>query len=175
MATEATGIPRKQKAKEPKLIVWKDAYKVGVAKLDNQHMKIIDTINTIYDYQQNKAVSRCLDGILKDLLMYTKTHFADEERLLRQVNYPEFQEHKKHHDSMAQQIQAIREEYLHSHENLSGDVIDFFKIWWLNHIQINDRDCAKYLKRPTVRDQSAWLAVTGEYFGQRQCGEQSMM
>jgi hemerythrin len=108
-------------------------------------MKIIHILNDIYDYQKDKTIPLDLENILNDLLTYTKTHFADEEGLLRLVDFPRFNEHKVLHDRMAQQTQALREEYLKCHEDLSWELMGSLKDWWLNHIQSDDKRYVPYL------------------------------
>lgn len=129
-----------------KFIVWEDSYSVGVTKLDNQHRKIIGLINEIYDYLQGRTALLDQDRILDDLLTYTRNHFADEEDLLRIAKYPEYLEHKKHHDWMMQRTRAIRSEYLDKREDLSWELMDFLKKWWLSHIQSTDARYVQYVK-----------------------------
>jgi hemerythrin-like metal-binding protein len=141
----AINASRDQLESETKFIVWKNEYSVGVTKLNNQHMKIIHILNDIYDYQKKKTISLDLENILNELLTYTKTHFTDEENLLRLVEYPDFVEHKKHHEWMAQKAQVIRDDYLKCREDLSWELMDFLKKWWLNHILNIDMRYVPYL------------------------------
>lgn len=129
-----------------KFIVWQDSYSVGVPKLDSQHKKIIDLINEVYDYLQGRTGLLDLGRILDDLSTYTQNHFADEEHLLRLAKYPEYEEHKKHHDWMMQRTRSIRSEYREKREDLSWELMDFLKKWWLSHIQSNDARYVPYVK-----------------------------
>ncbi|AAR33590.1 hemerythrin family protein [Geobacter sulfurreducens] len=145
MGTADSSASNSNKASQ-KFIVWQDSYSVGVPKLDGQHKKIIDLINEVYDYLQGRTGLLDLGRILDDLSTYTQNHFADEEQLLRLAKYPEYEEHKKHHDWMMQRTRSIRSEYREKREDLSWELMDFLKKWWLSHIQSNDARYVPYVK-----------------------------
>lgn len=145
MKTAATEAPRDLAEAETKFIVWKTEYSVGVKKLDNQHMKIIQILNDMYDCQRDKTGALDPESILNDLLTCTRTHFADEEGLLRLVGYPTFTEHKELHDRMAHQTQDLYGDFLKSRDDLSPELLTSLKEWWLDHIRNDDKRYVPYL------------------------------
>lgn len=136
---------REQPEDETQFIAWKHEYSVGVKKLDKQHMKIINILNDIHNYRKEKAGPLDLENILNDLLLYTRTHFADEEGLLRLVGYPKFTEHQEVHYGMAQKTQAICEAGLDDRDDLSLELLTFLRNWWVDHLENEDRRYVPYL------------------------------
>ena len=63
-------------------IKGKGEFSVGDEKLDSQHHKIIEIINTLYIAIQEKE-SSTINSVLSELHEYTKTHFVYEENLMK--------------------------------------------------------------------------------------------
>ena len=64
------------------LFVWEDKYKVGVKEFDEQHKKLIELINKLYDAMKQGHGKDVLKSIVNDLFEYTKYHFETEEKIL---------------------------------------------------------------------------------------------
>ena len=126
-------------------IVWKDFYSVNDPSLDAQHRQIIESINELYDAWESPEAAAATKRVLERLVQYTHTHFDHEEKVMREVGYPEseFEAHKALHDAMRQRTIGLR-------TNLTlvtaRDVLVFLKDWWLNHIQGEDKKYAGYMQ-----------------------------
>ena len=99
------------KQAEQDILVWKEEYSVGIKMLDDDHKKLIDLLNqfkTAYDYQTSESFER---HTLDSLVDYTKLHFAREEKLMEQHNYPDIIEHKKQHAQMIAQVDSFVTKY----------------------------------------------------------------
>lgn len=77
------------------LITWNENYSVKVKQFDDQHKKLIDMINELHDAMKVGKGKDVMEKILAGLIQYTVTHFANEERLMKQHNYPDYEQHKK--------------------------------------------------------------------------------
>lgn len=70
------------------LIKWTENLSVGVKELDNEHKKLIDLLNQLYTGMKNREENKVIKSILDDLVNYTLSHFAHEEKYFKQYNYP---------------------------------------------------------------------------------------
>ncbi|GAA3915890.1 bacteriohemerythrin [Litoribacillus peritrichatus] len=126
-------------------IVWKDEYSVGIEVLDNDHKKLIYLLNqfqTAYDYYTDAEFER---QALEELVAYTRFHFEREEGFMKQSGYPDFENHKKQHESMILQVESFVEKYKREgHESLN-EVSQFLTNWLLNHINGTDKLYSKHL------------------------------
>jgi len=61
---------------------WSESYSTGIATIDLQHKKIVSFLNELYEAMQNGQGKDVVGKVLADLVIYTKTHFAAEERLM---------------------------------------------------------------------------------------------
>ncbi len=126
-------------------IVWKDEYSVGVEVLDNDHKKLINLLNqfkTAYDYYTDAEFER---QALEELVAYTKFHFEREESFMKQANYPEFENHKRQHESMILQVESFVEKYKREGHDSLIEVSDFLTNWLLNHINRTDKLYSNHL------------------------------
>ena len=125
-------------------IAWKDYYNVGDDSIDQQHKQIIEMINDLYRATQLKDDRQVLKPILRELVQYTIQHFENEEKLMRECNYPGLADHKVLHDRMRQRTVGLSDNVA----SITGrDLLGFLKEWWCNHIQDHDKKYAPYLKK----------------------------
>jgi hemerythrin-like metal-binding protein len=61
---------------------WTDEYSVGVKKFDLQHQQLFFYISELNDAMVSQLDHKMIADILKGLIQYTKSHFAEEEEQL---------------------------------------------------------------------------------------------
>ena len=105
--------------------------------MDREHKRMVEIINDLYGAMRhgkgNEAIGRILDGLVE----YTQTHFAHEERFMKERGYTAYEEHKREHDTLTGQVLEIQAKY-RSGGVLSLEVMSFVKEWLVNHIQGSD-------------------------------------
>ena len=122
------------------LMEWSDRLSVGVAQFDTEHKRLIVLTNDLLDAVQAGRGRDALGRTLDELIDYTKTHFANEEHLLKKFGDPNFETHKKEHEALAKQVIEIQRKY-HAGATamLSMEVMSFLKNWLVKHIQGTDK------------------------------------
>lgn len=133
------------------LIDWNSSYSVNVKEIDDQHKKLIDLINKLYDEMKSGHGKEALSGVLKELVDYTKYHFQAEEKLLSKNNYPNFAAHKKEHEELTKKVEEINEKIASGKMVISSNVLTFLKDWLNNHILVEDKGYSKYLNEKGVK------------------------
>lgn len=129
---------------------WEKIYSVNVEELDNQHKKIFDIINLIYELK-NEGIS--LDKskeIINDLKNYGNFHLATEEKYFKDFNYPEADAHIIQHDNYREKILEIENKNLENKEFFK-ELSTFLRIWWLNHIQSVDQEYSEFFNEKGFR------------------------
>lgn len=132
------------------LIQWSDEFSVKVTKFDTQHKRLIELINELHDAMKVGKGSQVLQKILNDLTMYTKTHFADEEALMKQHNYPGYTIQKLQHDKFVQELQELQEKLKNNVTTVTMDVMNFLKTWLTNHIQKTDKAYSSFFSSKNI-------------------------
>jgi len=131
-------------------IAWNDLYSVNVPEIDDQHKKLIALANQMYDAMRAGKGRDVLGPVLAELVDYTVYHFEAEERLLRQHGFPEHDEHKEMHDSLAGKAKQFRDDFTRGQESRAMDVMLFLSNWLNIHILEADKQYASFLREKGV-------------------------
>lgn len=133
------------------VFTWNDKYSVSVGEMDNQHKKLIDILNNLYDSMQQGQSGSALSRIVGDLLNYTRQHFSAEERIMQQHNYPKYDAQKKEHEFFIEKIKKYQEDLDSGKTSFSVDMSVFLKNWLVNHISVVDKEYGPFLNSKGVK------------------------
>jgi len=129
---------------------WKPQFSVGISSIDGQHQNLFALARELYDAmgagQGKAAVGRILDRLVK----YTAVHFAHEERLMKESAYPNFEIHRKEHETLTRQVLAFQVEFESGRQAMSIQLLQFLKGWLEHHIQAEDAAYAPYVQHRGV-------------------------
>ncbi len=128
------------------LIQPEDLLKLNIPEIDAQHEALIGLINRIHDNMLQGADRPALDGLLSQLLAHTRDHFAYEEALMSQHDYPGYEAHRSEHHRLLQHIEDLAGRYKSGDLLLSFAVIVELKGWAAVHIEKSDRRLGEFLK-----------------------------
>ncbi len=119
---------------------------VGIPKVDEQHKELVKMLNTA----QAMGIKAFSDAETKKTLDflgdYVVKHFADEEALQRQSNYPKYEWHKGQHKSFIEEFGRLKQEFHKNGAsakftlNLNKSVID----WVIRHIKSADTEFGRH-------------------------------
>jgi hemerythrin-like metal-binding protein len=134
-----------------KLVTWTDQYSVGIARIDAEHQKLIGLVNDLYSAMLGGRGKDIVGHTLDGLADYTKSHFVNEERLLRIHSYPEFETHKAEHDKLIRQVKHLQDEHRAGKAVISMDVMRFLQHWLVDHIVGVDKKYTAHLQTAGVK------------------------
>lgn len=126
------------------LMEWSPAFSVKVKKFDDQHKKLVDLVNQLYDAMKAGEGNTMLGVVLQSLIAYTGSHFADEEKLMQANGYPEYTKHKALHENLVKQVLDLQKKSQAGGGVLTISVMNFLKDWLINHIQGEDKKYGQY-------------------------------
>lgn len=121
------------------LLAWSDIFSVGVKEIDEQHKQLLDLVNRLNDAMQGEADRAVLGRIIDDLVDYTKTHFAYEERLMDEYRYSLAQRHRLEHRHLIQAVLDIQRKFEVQGVALTAEVMLLLRDWLSRHIMNSDR------------------------------------
>ncbi|MBT1074831.1 bacteriohemerythrin [Geobacter grbiciae] len=121
------------------LITWNDSLSVKVKQFDDQHKKLVEMLNQLFDAMKAGKGSLVVGDILKQLIAYTQTHFAAEERLMKQYGYADLEIHKKEHNALVVQVLDLQKQFQDGKAVLTQNVMTFLRDWLSKHIQGDDK------------------------------------
>ena len=127
-------------------ILWKASYSVGVEHIDNQHKKLLEILNNLYESFTDRSIGKKMETIFEDLFDYTNYHFNTEEELFKKANYPKQEEHIEEHQEFIQKLNKFKSELKEGDYDLTIQLMNFLKNWLVNHISISDQDYASHFR-----------------------------
>lgn len=127
------------------LFEWETVYSVGVDRIDEQHKKLFSIANRFQEAYERGEGRRALGAIFNELIDYTAVHFEDEERLMRDRNYPDYPRHKENHEKLVKLVLAYKERFEKDETGIENQVMGFIKNWLNGHILGMDRNYKSYV------------------------------
>lgn len=125
---------------------WKPEYSVGIASIDDQHIKLLNLINNLRTAVLCDTGPDFERGALEELVAYTQDHLKYEEDLMRARGYFDFEAHKGQHDQMIVQVETYVQRYTERGTAVLPEVADYLQRWLLQHIKVTDRKLCDFLK-----------------------------
>jgi hemerythrin len=129
----------------PPLFTWNDSYSVKVNLCDTQHQKLFAIMNELADAMRVGKGSSVVSRTVGELLQYTRTHFQQEEALLRRANYPQLAAHQEMHRRFVADVESLDRETRDGHTANSVAVLNMLRNWLVNHIQKTDKAYSAHL------------------------------
>ncbi|MCU0587813.1 MAG: bacteriohemerythrin [Syntrophobacteraceae bacterium] len=129
--------------------VWNEKYRVNVKDLDDQHRVLIGLVGQLDDAMREGKGKQALGLILGQVIAYTKTHFAAEERLMKACGYPEYHEHRLIHEKMTTKVVELEQQFKSGRAMLTLDVMKFLTDWLQKHILGTDKKYSPFLGSPS--------------------------
>ncbi len=123
-------------------IEWNDGYLVGDQRIDTQHrhlFKLADLVVNAPDQNEFRLAAMQLYG-------YIRTHFADEEILMRTNNYPAYREHQRLHNDLLTRFNAISRNFSQGVWN-RDEILTFMTTWLLEHVAQEDAKIADHVRQ----------------------------
>ena len=125
---------------------WSQSMSVGVALLDSDHQALIRLINRLHEHLEITEEPDLPDDIFEKLVAYIDYHFAREEEVMQDCDYPMFADHKDEHLMFTQEIRYVRDRYVSGDDATVGqDLLHYLKNWLTHHILIQDMDYKTYV------------------------------
>ena len=121
---------------------------VGVVEIDAQHMELVNRLNALLSMEHNVDSKEESQKTLNMLEEYIIKHFSDEEELQRKNKYPEYESHKKLHQSFIDEFEKLKKEFeVNGHSlKFTMDLNNSLINWIVKHIKSADVELGKFLK-----------------------------
>ena len=128
------------------LMNWDPSFETGNATVDEQHRSLIQMVNEFHDAAFRTPGKYDVGTILSRLAAYTVKHFAHEEKLMRDTQYPDYASHKKEHDQLVAKATELIKGHQAGKMVLTVTVSQFLQEWLRVHILQVDKRMIKYLQ-----------------------------
>ena len=129
-------------------ITWSKDLSVGIEAIDIQHRELFRRIDDLLRIVREGKGSQEVHDIFRFLSDYIGSHFATEEKCMRILSYPGYENHIGRHKifiATAKDLDKLYDESGVTEEllqRLQDDICD----WIINHILVVDMELGAYIK-----------------------------
>jgi hemerythrin len=123
---------------------------VDIRAMDDQHGILMDTLNDLRLVVLRGYNREEVSHLLKQLIEFTRMHFANEEQLMEQFDFPGLGEHRIEHQRLLLQIQESANKLLHSESMHMRPLLGFLSDCYQEHMEGADREYGPWLNERGV-------------------------
>lgn len=123
-------------------MMWKDSYRLGVERIDHQHIELFrmteDLVNAVKTGAGVEAYQKAL-AFLKDYVIY---HFRDEEAYQESIHYSGMAAHKKEHRQFTQTVLNYEKRLTENgfDQKTMKDLAGTVTAWLIYHVVDTDQE-----------------------------------
>lgn len=134
------------------MLLWQKDYEIGNRFVDSEHKILVDLANEIIDTNFESVMD--FKKKYLELMEYTSFHFANEERMMREMHYIGLQDQQRQHEEIVFQMKNLLTESK-SLESLHSHLTVLLRKWVIHHIETEDRK----LREPYARWKNEKLGI----------------
>jgi hemerythrin len=128
------------------LFKWSGAHSIYLPEIDAEHRAIYLLGDELHKALLAGAALAHLKPVLANLLETAEEHFRHEERLMRAMNYPSLEWHKRQHNAARKRAKALAGRIEGGDTAAPGELLQFLSIWLRDHISVADRMMGAFLR-----------------------------
>lgn len=128
-----------------KLVKWKDEFSLGIPEIDFEHQELIQLINELLIKISESDISDETSDYLGEIFARISSHFALEEKIMRERNYDQLQDHKSDHDRLLDEIREIMDDYSDQTEIDTDRFVERLDHWFSDHFRTKDARLHRHL------------------------------
>ena len=125
------------------MIQWLEEYDMGVEEIDEQHKKLFEITDRIYDLLRNDLIVDKYNKIIEiidELKEYTVYHFETEEKYMQSIGYKKFLSQKVAHNDFLEKMAHIDLDRIDDgHNEYLLEMLDFVSELLVQHIIKEDK------------------------------------
>lgn len=117
---------------------WKPEYSVGVEAVDHEHRELIELVNRIGKTLISGRPLSEVEDEFGDLHRAISSHFALEERFMRERGYDQLPQHKADHERLLDDLREIMDGYRDGRKDSMAQLTEVVDSWFAVHFQTHD-------------------------------------
>ena len=124
-------------------IIWKSEYNINNFTIDREHQDLFsiarEALNTSKLKNDKDQIDK-LKKVITKLFDYVGTHFANEQKYMENISYPDIEEHKFLHKNMLNMLtNLVSELNTMELEQIQKSLYNFIEEYFIKHIILEDK------------------------------------
>lgn len=124
-------------------LIWKSEYNIGNLKIDQEHQKLFSiarkTLSVVKLNNDEQEIGK-IKELITELFTYVGTHFSNEQKYMKEVKYPELENHILLHknllDMLTNLISKLNSMNL---KEIEQSLYSFIEEYFIRHIILEDK------------------------------------
>jgi hemerythrin len=127
-----------------KLFDFDAEFRLGIQAVDNEHMKLVDMLNEVHELLSAGKKEEARKYFSETLSAYVGEHFANEEKFMESIGFPQLEDHRKVHENFKKSFQELKPQIEQADEAAFRKALSDAFPWIITHIGKTDRKYAAY-------------------------------
>ena len=132
---------------------WSQEYSVGLRAIDDQHKKIVDIMNELFDAIRYGKEEEAIRPVFVELLRYANGHFGKELELFERYHYVDEAKHVDEHNYFIGRVKSLMIQGYLSDRSVPLETLHFLKTWFTGHMLKTDVEYCRYFARQELMDE----------------------
>jgi hemerythrin-like metal-binding protein len=120
---------------------WNEKYLVGHAEIDSQHERLFELVLCLVSARSREMQVLCAKNLFDDV----REHFAFENQLMAEDDYPEAEGHLQLHKILLSKLDKMTHEIADRSLNVPKSQMEIVD-WLINHMTSADVDLAAFIR-----------------------------
>jgi hemerythrin len=126
-------------------IDWNNTLMTGVGEIDDDHRELVVHYQALVGALNNGLDRSMFKERFRSFLTHVAHHFANEERMMIDLGYTDYLDHKAEHDKLLRDAHDFLWSIVTRFERHDCSALaKYLKYWLIDHIEKNDRKLAKF-------------------------------
>lgn len=131
-------------------LVWNKSLETGNELIDTQHRLLVMLCMKLDLAIGAKKTGEELARIVLEVERFAEFHFVSEENLMREVGYPDLENHQVMHAKLLSELREMTQ-LLTQHKASAQELLLFVERWLINHIAREDTRIGKHAAKSAHR------------------------
>lgn len=127
-------------------VTWDPSLETGNEVVDRQHRSLFDLLNELHDSIVGSKGQEVQGEVLSRMANYAVVHFADEEALMRSIDYPALPQQQRMHSEFVAEVTQMSDEWRSGGTLLPITVAMFLRGWLTKHIRNEDGKIGEFIR-----------------------------
>lgn len=124
---------------------WEESYSIGIPQIDMQHQHLFFLLNKFYNNCLSNASYADLVILYKELVNYATYHFSEEERWMKENQFPKLEKHKKEHKNFSKRVVGLDNDFHAGKNHIMFETASFVQGWVQTHILKSDAEFGRFV------------------------------
>jgi hemerythrin len=135
------------------MLEWTTSLAVGVSEIDAQHRTLFERAAELEAAVRSREPGKRVGALFEYLDEYARAHFASEERLMREVAYPEMEFHVHEHAEFRRCLASLVPHWESEGPSaaMTMALLGFLDEWLADHVTTSDQRLGAHVREWRVR------------------------